>query len=243
MAEGDITAGLRAALDRDDASLRLRAAMDAGTRPNDAFIDVLVARCAVEPDFFVRDMLTWALTRHDRARVVDAILPELASPFPQARSQGLHTLSKIGDPATWSAITPALLHDEETAVARAAWRAAAGLVPDAERAALADELVRHLGQGDIETRRSLSRAFVMIGEEAGGAIGAAAESADEAVRVHALATRALMDDPDAGFEGAVDHARRVNAERHAPSAPAAGPGSDTEQPTPDAPEETGTPGA
>lgn len=218
MNDGDITAGLRAALERADASERLRAAMDAGTRPNHAFIDVLVARCAVEPDFFVRDMLTWALTRHDPSAVVAAILPELGSPFPQARSQGLHTLSKIGDPATWSAITPALLHDEESAVARAAWRAAAGLVPDGERAALADALATHLGRGDIETRRSLSRAFVMIGEEAGAAVDVAAGSEDEPVRVHALATRALMDDPDAGFEGAVDHARRVAALRDAPAA-------------------------
>lgn len=235
MTDGDITAGLRAALERTDASERLRAAMDAGTRPNDLFIDVLVDRCAVEPDFFVRDMLTWALTRHDAGRVVAAILPELGSPFPQARSQGLHTLSKIGDPTTWSAITPALLHDEESAVARAAWRAAAGLVPDAERAALADELVRHLGQGDIETRRSLSRALVMIGDEARPAVDAASESDDEAVRVHALATRALMDDPDAGFEGAVDHARRVAALRDAPSAGREG--------APDAPDEAGAPGA
>lgn len=230
MADGDITAGLRAALERDDASLRLRAAMDAGTRPNDVFIPVLVDRCAVEPDFFVRDMLTWALTRHDPTLVVTQIRPELESPFPQARSQGLHTLSKIGDPTTWSAITPALLHDEEAGVARAAWRAAAGLVPDDRREALAAELAPHLGQGDIETRRSLSRAFVMIGEDARSAVDPAAESDDEHVRVHALATRALMDDPDAGFEGAVDHARRVNAQRNAPA-------------TPDAPDETGTPGS
>lgn len=235
MGDAEITAGLRAALEHTDASARLRAAMDAGTRPNDLFIAVLVDRCAVEPDFFVRDMLTWALTRHDPAKVVPAVLPELGSPFPQARSQGLHTLTKIGDPATWSAITPALLHDEETAVARAAWRAAAGLVPDAERVALADELVRHLGQGDIETRRSLSRAFVMIGEEAGGAVDAAAEFADEAVRVHALATRALMDDPDAGFEGAVDHARRVAALRGAPT--------DVPGEAPDSPDEKETSGA
>lgn len=194
MADGEITAGLRAALEREDASLRLRAAMDAGTRPNDVFIDVLVARCAVEPDFFVRDMLTWALTRHDSALVVAAILPELGSPFPQARSQGLHTLSKIGDPATWSAITPALLHDEETPVARAAWRAAAGLVPDAERADLASALAVHLGRGDGETQRSLARAYVMIGEAARPVIERASSSDDEAVRAHAHGIRALLDD-------------------------------------------------
>lgn len=238
MADGDITAGLRAALERDDASLRLRAAMDAGTRPDDVFIEVLVDRCAVEPDFFVRDMLTWALTRHDTAKVISAVLPELASPFPQARSQGLHTLSKIGDPDTWSAITPALLHDEEPSVARAAWRTAAGLVPDAERTALAAALAQHFGRGEIETRRSLSRAFVMIGEDARPTVDRAAESDDEDVRVHALATGALMDDPDAGFEGAVGLARRVNALRTAPTVPDAAAGGDT----PDAAEETGTPG-
>lgn len=218
MSDGDIAAGLRAALERADASERLRAAMDAGTRPHDAFVDVLVSRCAIEPDFFVRDMLTWALTRHDPARVIAALRPELESPFPQARSQGLHTLSKIGDPTTWSAITPALLHDEESAVARAAWRAAAGLVPDAQRADLAADLAVHLGRGDIETRRSLSRALVMVGEDARPAIDRSTASDDEAVRVHALATRALLDDPDAGFEGALDAARRVAAVRNAPQA-------------------------
>ncbi|WP_308221483.1 HEAT repeat domain-containing protein [Microbacterium kunmingense] len=60
-------AALRAALETPDASHRLQAALSAGTRPDPEFIDVLVARCAVEPDFFVRDMLTWALVRQDRA--------------------------------------------------------------------------------------------------------------------------------------------------------------------------------
>lgn len=216
MSDGDIAAGLRTALERVDASDRLRAAMDAGTRPHAAFVEVLVARCAIEPDFFVRDMLTWALTRHDPDLAIAALVPELESPFPQARSQGLHTLSKIGDPATWPAITPALLHDEEPEVARAAWRAAAGLVPEARRADLAVELAVHLGQGDVETRRSLSRALVTVGEPSRTVIDRAAGSDDDAVRVHALATLALLDDPDAGFEGAFDEARRVAALRDAP---------------------------
>lgn len=49
---------LRAALAVDSSSVRLQTAMAAGLRPKDAYIDVLVQRCAVEPDFFVRDMLT-----------------------------------------------------------------------------------------------------------------------------------------------------------------------------------------
>ncbi|MCJ1701114.1 HEAT repeat domain-containing protein [Rathayibacter festucae] len=103
---------LRAALTAPDASSRLQAAMTAGTRPAEEYAAVLVERCAVEPDFGVREMLTWALTRHDPASTVDLLLPELESETPQARSQALHTLSKVGDPRAFPAITPALLHDE-----------------------------------------------------------------------------------------------------------------------------------
>lgn len=51
------------ALAGGNSSTRLKAALAIGTRPQPGVVDVLVARCAVEPDFFVRDMLTWALTR------------------------------------------------------------------------------------------------------------------------------------------------------------------------------------
>ena len=78
-------AALRAALETPDASHRLQAALSAGTRPDPEFIDVLVARCAVEPDFFVRDMLTWALVRQDRTPTLEALLPRLASDVAQAR--------------------------------------------------------------------------------------------------------------------------------------------------------------
>lgn len=123
------TARLDSALQSPDASLRLRAALAAGSGPMPADVPVLIAHCGTEPDFFVRDMLTWALTRHDPALTVAAVLPQLRSASAQARSQALHTLSKIGDPATGAAITVDLLHDENVEVARAAWRTAAGLVP------------------------------------------------------------------------------------------------------------------
>ena len=67
---------LRAALHAPNASSRLQAAMSAGTRPADEYVPVLVARCAVEPDFGVREMLTWALVRHDAAVTVDPLIAE-----------------------------------------------------------------------------------------------------------------------------------------------------------------------
>ncbi len=210
-------AALRAALETPDASHRLQAALSAGTRPDPEFIDALVARCAVEPDFFVRDMLTWALVRQDRAPTLEALLPQLASDVAQARSQALHTLSKIADPAIWGAITPALISDPDDEVAAAAWRTAAALVPPGREAALAAALAAELGRGDRETQRRLSRAFAALGAPARAAVENAAKSQDEAVGANALATLAVMDNPDESFESAVHEATRIVALRAAPS--------------------------
>jgi hypothetical protein len=54
---------LIAALAAGDESTRLKAALAIGSNPEPGLVDALVARCAIEPDFYVRDMLTWALTR------------------------------------------------------------------------------------------------------------------------------------------------------------------------------------
>ncbi len=129
--------GLELALTAPDASARLQAALAAGTHPDPARVGLLVARCAVEPDFFVRDMLTWALTRHPADLTVPLLLAEVTAEVSadgaQARSQALHTLSKVGDPRGWEVVTTELLRDPDAEVARAAWRAAVVLVPAGPR--------------------------------------------------------------------------------------------------------------
>lgn len=87
-----------------DGSTRLKAALAIGANPKPGLVDTLVARCAIEPDFYVRDMLTWALTRFPSKITVPKLLAELGSERAQARSQALHTLSKIKDAGTWPAI-------------------------------------------------------------------------------------------------------------------------------------------
>ncbi|MGM3274581.1 HEAT repeat domain-containing protein [Ralstonia sp. 24A2] len=191
---------LTTALEHPDASSRLAAALGAGMAPDPGQIAPLVKRCGIEPDFFVRDMLTWALTRHAQNVTVPLLLDALHSPLAQARSQALHTLSKIGDPTTWSAITSGHLHDPDPEVARTAWRTAAGLVPTEQRAALAHELIHELGRGDKRLQRSLSRALLMLGDDAVAPLDAAAtHSTDSAVRVHACASLRLIADPEGAF--------------------------------------------
>ena len=126
---GPALPGLEQALRAPDASVRLRVALEAGTRPAPGDVLPLLRRCEEEPDFFVREMLTWALTRHPTDVTVPLLLAQLTSPVPQARSQSLHTLSKLGDARAWPMITDALLTDADDEVARTAWRTAAGLVP------------------------------------------------------------------------------------------------------------------
>ena len=93
-AENDIQFKLRHAESAvvEQASIRLNAALAAGTNPDPAQVGTLLA--------------------------------ELHSTVAQARSQALHTLSKIRNASTWHAITSSLLRDPDDEVARSAWRAA-----------------------------------------------------------------------------------------------------------------------
>ncbi len=191
-----------------NASTRLKAALMIGTYPEPGFVDVLVARCAIEPDFFVRDMLTWALTRLPPQITVPKLCAELCSAQIQARSQALHTLSKIGDRSAWPAITPSLLRDADDEVARAAWHAAVVLVPDEEKATLAAELATQLGRGDREMWLSLSRALIALGDVVEPMLHTAMTRHGLTVRTHARATQRLLHDPDVAFNLAVDEARR-----------------------------------
>jgi HEAT repeat protein len=207
-----LEAHLIAALASGDASTRLKAALAIGSNPAPGLVDTLISRCAREPDFYVRDMLTWALTRLPSNITLPRLFAELRSERAQARSQALHTLSKIKDASAWPAITRSLLRDPDDEVAQSAWRAAVRLVPQGQEKDLAEELAEQLGRGGRELQLSLSRALVALGEEAlGPVLRKAKASSDRRVRVHASATERLLHDPDTGSELAVKQAKRIIA--------------------------------
>jgi hypothetical protein len=200
------------ALAAGDASTRLKAALQIGSNPAPGLVDTLIAQCAIEPDFYIRDMLTWALTRLPSEITVPRLLAELRSACAQARSQALHTLSKIKDPSAFPAITQSLLCDPDDEVARSAWRAAVVLVPDGQESDLAEELAAQLGRGDREVQLSLSRALVALGEEVvGPTLRKAMACGNPDVHAHVSATERLLRNPDAGFENAANEAKRIFA--------------------------------
>lgn len=189
-------------------SVRLNAVMAAGISPSPDDLDLLVERCAVEPDFQVREMLTWAILRHPAAIMVPRVVAQLSRIEPQARSQALHTLSKARDNSTWPAVS-ARLDDDDPEVVRTAWRAAVEVVPEAERGWLAGKLAAKFGRGSWETQLSLSRSLIALGEDViGPVLAKAASDPNEAVRQHAAATERLLHDPHASFTDGIHWARR-----------------------------------
>lgn len=211
---------LIAALAAESSSTRLMAALALGSNPepSHALVEILMTRCAIEPDFYVRDMLTWALTRFPSEITAPRLVAELGSTVAQARSQALHTLSKIKDRSTFQAITQSLLRDSDDDVARSAWRAAVVLVPDTQKSELAEELATQFGRGDRAVQLSLSRALIALGEEVIEPILRKAMASNApGVRAHARDTERLLSDPSAGHELAVHEAKRQIAIKDRPA--------------------------
>lgn len=207
---------LTRALTAESESTRLQAALYAGTHPGIVDAGLLLERCAVETDFFVRDTLSWALTCYDRETTYDRVLLELHSPVAQARSQALHTLSKLGDKRAWPSVI-GFLQDADDQIARTAWRAAAALVSEGQEAGLAETLSTQFGRGDHDLQRSLTRALAALGPAAEPVIERAKTHAEVRVRAHAIATERLLNDPDEQFGAAIAEANRILAVQGAPT--------------------------
>ena len=174
-------ATLQTLLASPDQSVRLKAALAAGTYPDPEYIEILVAQCTHEPDFFVRDTLSWALMRHDVTKVVKRLEIELQSANPQAKSQAIHTLSKIGDKANYLLITDEMLFDPDDFIASTAWRVASVLAPDDQKPSLVMKLITQLGRGDSDIQFGLTRFLCTLGECIVEPLTKASKSEDEAI--------------------------------------------------------------
>lgn len=203
----------RALLSDADASVRLKAALQAGAAVDEALLPLLLNRCRVEPDFFVRDTLTWAIIQLPASLTVPQLRDELDSPEAQARSQALHTLSKIGDPRAWEWVYPDLLSAPEEDVARAAWRVATATVPAGREMELAAVLATQFGRGEVDMQQGLARAFSALAvrdESIITVVESATTAGRRAARAHARATVAVLRDPGINFRSALEDALRAD---------------------------------
>ncbi len=200
-----LEAALRAAFSTDpgvrqEAALRLGTLADAALAPR--LVDLLVA----EPDFYVRETLTWAVVNQAPA-ALPHLLAALGTAGP-ARVQVLHALSKIRDPAAVAAVLP-LADDPDDAVAAKAWWALGRTgTPEAVPA-----LVAHLGDPDEARRHELTRALEQLGEPAVPAVAERLCDTDLTTRRHAAEVLGVIGDPGAraaagALARAVEHDER-----------------------------------
>lgn len=178
-----------------DRDVRQAAALDLGTIAAPAAAQALVARLGFEQDFFVRDTLSWALTRIPDA-ATPLLLNSLAETDTASRVQVLHVLSKIADPATTKAIV-ALTADTDSAVAsKARWALTRIADPT-----IIPALAVHLGAGDSTHQNDLTRDLASFGAAAVPVLVAALTSDEPSVRRHAAEVLCFM---GSEAEGAID---------------------------------------
>jgi hypothetical protein len=123
--------------------------------------------------------------RNEIPKVVDRLKPELNSENIQAKSQALHTLTKIADKQYYSLITREHLFNSNDKVAVTAWRAASVLVPEDEKSALTNILITQLGRGDSDVQFDLTRFLCALGDCIIEPLNTAVNSPKEEVSIHA----------------------------------------------------------
>jgi hypothetical protein len=126
--------------------------------------------------------------RNEVEKVVERLKPELVSENPQAKSQALHTLTKIADKKYFSLITHEHLLDSNDKVAVTAWRAASVLVPEDEKSTLTKILLTQLGRGDSDVQFDLTRFLCALGDCIVEPLTAAINSPKEEVAIQAQFT-------------------------------------------------------
>lgn len=189
---GDTRQELLEKLRNPDRDIRQAAALALGTRSDESTVQTLAESLWQEPDFFVRETMTWAL-----ARVQDAALPVvvqalLESRISEVRTQALHVLSKFRDPSTVEVIGTLIEDPDEEVAHKARWALARIGEPQAF-----PPLVALMGGDDETQRNKLTDNLAEFGAVAVPSMVEALSSSDAMVRRHAADVLCFIGSPDA----------------------------------------------
>jgi len=136
-----------------DRNVRSQAALTLGRQPDADALPALLDALSTDPDFFVREDITWALLRLGEA-AVDPLMDLLKSESADARHHAAHTLGKIGDPRAVDALIHVLGDSHPMVVMKAAFTL--GQLKDTKAV---PALVPLLGHEDREVQTSVTRAM------------------------------------------------------------------------------------
>lgn len=147
-------------LHHPDKNVRIAAALEIGKRADAAALPALLTRLGDEPDFFVRESVTWAVVRIGHTAVLP-LIALLERGDDAAKFNAAHTLSKLADARAVPALLAALDDSSPALVQKAIY--ALGRIGDM-RALPA--LLARVGIGARETRTSTNEALEAFGAAA-----------------------------------------------------------------------------
>ncbi|GCB51564.1 FOG: HEAT repeat [Streptomyces sp. NL15-2K] len=172
--------------------MRNTAALAIGSQFESGYANELVEALWTEPDFFVRETMTWAVTRLEEATrpaVLAAIEPDRS---PEVRVQALHVVSKFANPETVDAVLPYITDPDEAVARKARW--ALGRIREPRAV---PHLVALLGDHGLEERNALTDDVAAFGSAAVPSLVEALRSDDQVVRRHAADILCYIGHPDA----------------------------------------------
>ncbi|WP_329496107.1 HEAT repeat domain-containing protein [Kitasatospora herbaricolor] len=173
-------------------SVRNTAALAIGSQSETGCADVLVDALWAEQDFFVRETMTWAVTRLEEA-TRPTVLAAVGEDRPSAvRVQALHVVSKFANPETVDAVLPFVTDPDEAVARKARW--ALGRIKEPRAV---PHLLALLGEQDSEERNALTDDVAAFGSAAVPALVEALGSDDHGVRRHAADVLCYIGHPDA----------------------------------------------
>jgi HEAT repeat protein len=212
---GDMLRTLLDDLIHPDKNVRIEAALEIGKLADSRALPLLLERLGTEPDFFVRENVTWAVVRIGADAVVP-LIDLLHGTDVAARFNAAHTLSKLADARAVPALLATLDDPDEKLVQKAVY--ALGAIGDVSAL---PALLERVGSGSRELRSSVNEALEVFGELAIPYLVAAMATREASVRVEVAeilgsiggdaadgALAAAIDDADAAVRFAVVNAMR-----------------------------------
>ena len=175
--------------------IRQRAALALGARVTPDLAGRLAGMLWEEPDFFVRETLTWLLVRIGESALPLAMVA-LHDERAQVRLDAVHLIGKIGDVRAVPAVLPLTADADDDVAAKARFV----LTRLGDPAAI-PALTAYLGRGADDRRTELTRDLVTFGAAAVPHLEEALDHDDEEVRRHARWVLDVIAEPEAWSEG------------------------------------------
>lgn len=180
-----------AALVHPDKDVRQRAAVSLGQLADPSLAPQIAGLLWQESDFFVRETLTWLLTRtpEPAAKAAAAALNEADA---STRVQALHLLSKLADPDSVATVTRHIDDADPLIADKARW--ALARIGDPSVIPL---LVDQLGEAELSTRDAMTNTLMQFGAAAVPTVVSALSAEDPSVRAHAADVLCYVGTPGA----------------------------------------------